>query len=333
MAAPFPPVLIALGRRNFLLAVVFDKSLRVVTSYPEPRPGEDECVVRVRLAGIGAIELDIVRERTGFRGVPGSEFVGVVETGPAEWKGKRVVADVHCVCRRCDMCQSGLSNHCRKRTMIGVSGRDGAFATRLTVPTRNLHAVPDAVSDEEAVFAVPLAAAMQVLAQCKVEPRSRVCVVGSGRLGLLVAQVLSTTGCRLTVVGRNPRTLELAEKRGIQTTHTRDLVPRNDQDVVVECTGAAEGLSLALRLARPRGAIVLKSRLGKVENVDLTPIVTNEITLAGSHFGPVGEAVATLARQAIDVRPMITRVYPLDRALEAFEAAASPEHVKILLKS
>lgn len=315
-----------------MLAVVYDNSLRVEGSYPEPRPIEGECVVRVRLAGIGALDLDVALGRTGFRGVPGNEFVGVVETGPAEWKGKRAVADVPCVCRRCDMCQSGLSNHCRKRTMIGVFGRDGAFATHVAVPVRNLHAVPNAVSDEEAVFAVPLAAAMQVLALCKIEPRSRVCVVGSGRIGLLVAQVLTTTGCRLMVVGRNPHTLELAEKRGIQTTHTRDLVPRNDHDIVVECTGAAEGLSLALRLVRPRGVIALKSRLGSTDGLDLTPIVAHEITLTGSHFGPVGEAVAALARRAVDVRPMISRAYPLDRALEAFEAAATPEQVKVLVK-
>lgn len=315
-------------------AVVFDNALRLDANYPNPTPAANECLVRVRMAGICATDLHLARGYMDFHGVLGHEMLGVVESGPGEWIGKRVVSEINCVCRRCDMCQRGLANHCRHRTVMGIAGRDGCFADFVALPVRNLHAVPDSISDEEAVFVEPLAAAYQVLAQCPIDSRTHVSVVGSGRLGLLVAQVLKATGCRLSVVGRNEKTLLLCEKKGIQPISVQDLSPRQDRDVVVECTGDPMGLKLAMQLVRPRGTIVLKSTHADDTSValNLAPIVVNEVTVLGSRCGPFGEALHALSRRAVDVQSLISRVCSIEEAPAAFQAAIDRENVKVLLR-
>jgi threonine dehydrogenase-like Zn-dependent dehydrogenase len=306
--------------------------LRFEYDYPDPRPESGEVLIRVRRAGICATDLEILNGYMGFSGVLGHEFVGVVEKGPRKWLNKRVVSEINCVCGRCDMCLHGLSNHCRRRSVLGISGRDGAFAEYVVMPERNLYEVPDAVSDEQAVFVEPLAAAYQIIKQCPIEPRMRVAVIGSGRLGLLVMQVLKTTGCQLEVVGRNERTLAFCEKKGVRATSTRELTPLADRDVVIECTGAPEGFHVASQMVRPRGTIVLKSTYAEKAELDLAMIVVNEVTVLGSRCGPFPDAIHALARQDIDVDSMISRQLPLDRGAEAFELAAEPNHIKILLK-
>lgn len=289
-------------------------------------------MIDVLLAGICATDLEIVRGYMNFRGILGHEFVGRVRKGPGEWIGKRVVGEINCVCGKCDLCQSGLSRHCRKRTVLGIAGRDGAFAEQLALPVTNLHVVPDALGDEEAVFVEPLAAAIQVMQQCKIEPRMQVTVIGPGRLGLLVAQVLARTGCKLDVVGRSATGLEYCEKKGIQPVPLSSVVPRADRDVVVECSGSPEGLRLAMSLVRPRGTIVLKSTYAGGSTVDLAPIVVNEVTVLGSRCGPFPEALKALARRDVEVASMVSRKFELSRAVEAFEAARDPRNIKVLLK-
>jgi alcohol dehydrogenase len=313
-------------------ALCFDHTLRFDPNYPEPTAGPGEVLIAVRLAGVCATDLEITRGYMGFTGVPGHEFVGTVAKGPRRWRGKRVVAEINCVCGRCDMCQHGLANHCRKRTVVGIDGRDGGCAELVAVPERNLHELPDAVTDEQAVFVEPLAAAYQVIKQCPIEKRMKVAIVGSGRLGLLVAQVLRTTGCRLEVVGRNELTLNFCEKKGIQATHASELVPRADRDVVVACSGSPDGFEIATRLVRPRGTLVLKSTYARTAPLNLAPVVVNEVTLLGSRCGPFPEAINALARQQIDVESMISRQLPLSRGVEAFEMAADPRYIKVLLK-
>ncbi len=313
-------------------AVVFDRNLSLVTNQRDAEPSSGECLVRVRLAGICATDLQITRGYMDFSGVLGHEMVGTVVSGPAPWRDKRVVCEINCVCRRCEMCLAGLSNHCRKRTVLGIDGRDGCFADLVAVPERNLHAVPDVIADEEAVFVEPLAAAFQVLAQVTIDRRMKVTVVGPGRLGLLVAQVLKETGCKLTVVGRNEKKLLLCEKKGIQGIHVDRLVPRQDRDLVVDCSGTPEGLNIAMRLVRPRGTIILKSTYADPDRLNLAPIVINEVTLVGSRCGPFPEAINALARQAVDVRSLISRTFPIEQAVEAFDAARNPDNVKILLR-
>lgn len=313
-------------------AITFTDQLRYTDAHPDPKPGSDECVVQVHMAGICATDIHITRGYMDYRGVLGHEMVGTVVEGSKAWRGKRVASEINCVCRRCDMCQAGLATHCRRRTVLGIVGRDGCFADFVAVPERNLHVVPDTISDEEAVFIEPLAAAYQVIKQVPIEPRMRVAVVGSGRLGLLVAQVLATTGCGLEVVGRNPKTLLFCEKKQIQSTAIEDLIPRNDRDVVVECTGAPVGLDIALSLIRPRGTIVLKSTYSDQAPLNLAPAVVNEVTVLGSRCGPFADAINALARRDIEVSSMVARAYKIDRGLEAFAASEDPRNIKVLLK-
>jgi len=313
-------------------ALCYKDALKLDPGYPEPKPGPGEVLVAVRLAGICATDLEVVRGYMRFTGVLGHEFVGTVVKGPRSWRNKRVVAEINCVCGRCEMCQRGLSNHCRRRTVLGIAGRDGVFAELVAVPERNLHAVPDAVSDEQAVFVEPLAAAFQVIKQCPIEKRMRVAVVGPGRLGALVAQVLQSTGCNLEVIGRSELTLNFCEKRGIRATGVSELMPRGDRDVVVECSGSPDGFELALKLLRPRGTLVLKSTCAQQKPLNLSPIVIHEFIVLGSRCGPFSDAISALACGQIDVESMVSRQLPLDRGLEAFELAADPRYLKVLLK-
>jgi alcohol dehydrogenase len=313
-------------------AIVFKQALRFETAHPDPTAGEGEVLCAVKLAGICATDMEIVKGYMGFTGVLGHEFVGTVVGGPKPWRGKRVVAEINCICGQCPMCQHGLSSHCRRRTVVGIAGRDGAFADLLAVPERNLHAIPDSVSDEQAVFVEPLAAAFQVIKQCPIEKRMKVAVVGSGRLGLLVAQVLRTTGCKLEVVGRNPLTLAFCDRKGIQATPVSEVVPKADRDVVVECSGSPEGFNLAAQLVRPRGTIVLKSTYAASAALNLATVVINEVNVLGSRCGPFPDAISALARRDIDVETMISKTLPLSRGVEAFELAADPRNIKVLLR-
>ena len=313
-------------------AVTFTNELAFNASYQVPALADGECIVRVHLAGICSTDLHITRGYMNFSGVLGHEMVGTVEQGPDEWLGRRVACEINCVCSQCDMCQAGLSNHCRKRTVLGIDRRDGCFADYVAVPHRNCHAIPDSISDEEAVFVEPLAAAWQVVKQVPLETRTRVAVIGSGKLGLLVAQVIKLRGCPLEMVGRNPNTLSACEKRGIRATHINEVVFRNDRDVVVECSGSPEGMAIALQMVRPRGTIVLKSTYAGTAQLDLAPAVIHEVSIIGSRCGPFAEAINSLDRKEIEVRPLISRTLPIQRAIEAFKAAQDPGNIKVLLK-
>ncbi len=313
-------------------AITFSDQLRFEDNRPEPVVGDGECLVKVRLAGICSTDHEIIKGYMGFEGVLGHEMVGDVVAGSSAWLGKRVVSEINCVCRKCDMCLAGLSNHCRDHTVVGIAGRDGCFADLVVVPEANLHEVPEAVPDESAVFVEPLAAAFQVTQQVQIDARSRVAVVGSGRLGLLIAQVLAKTGCKLEVVGRNPGTLLFCEKKQIMATSVDALIARNDRDVVVECTGSPDGFRLALALVRPRGTIVLKSTYADGAMPNPAAVVINEINIVGSRCGPFAEAIQALARRDVDVSSMVARAYPIERGLEAFDASNKPENIKVLLK-
>ncbi len=288
-------------------------------------------MVDVIRAGICRTDLEIVRGYMGFTGVLGHEFVARVTAGPAKWRGRRVVADINCVCGCCDMCTSGLRNHCRKRTVLGIQGRDGVFADKVSVPICNLHAVPEAVSDDEAVFVEPLAAAFQLVRQIRFDRGQKVVVLGDGRLGQLIARVLCGICPSLVLVGKHPNKLELADKVHIQTALVSDFVPRQDADVVVEATGSASGLALAGRTVRPRGTIALKSTYPDDSAMNLCPLVINEVTLIGSRCGPFPDALDALARGEVDVTNLIGPHIPLEKACEALELTAAGDVIKVIL--
>jgi threonine dehydrogenase-like Zn-dependent dehydrogenase len=323
-------------------ALQFDGTrVRFRQAHPEPpAPAEGEVHLKVHAAGLCQTDLEIAKGYMGFTGVLGHEFVGTVTkvgkgVDPA-WIGRRACGEINCVCGTCSMCARGLSTHCLQRTVIGIQHHDGAFADTLRLPARNLHAIPANVSDEEAVFVEPLAAAFQVLRQVPIDRRTKATVLGDGRLGQLCAQVLARTGCTLTLVGRHDEKLALAERiakrtnRQMTTILDRDLQPRRDQDVVVDCTGRAEGLGRALELLRPRGTLVLKTTVAAQKPLNLAPIVIDEITVIGSRCGPFPDAINALAAKEIDVLPLITRRVALEQA-EALFAPEAPSHLKILL--
>jgi threonine dehydrogenase-like Zn-dependent dehydrogenase len=294
----------------------------------------DECLVRVSLAGICGTDLEILAGYAGFTGVLGHEFVGIVEHAPdadASWIGRRVVGEINIGCGSCRFCRDGVKEHCTSRTVVGIRGRDGAFADYLSLPAVNLHAVPETVPDEAAVFVEPLAAACRVLEQLPGPPTSiEAAVLGDGRLGLLVSQVLVRSGARVTIFGRHDEKLRLARKWGAETSPgASSNAFRERFPVVVEATGRPAGLDAALSLVRPRGTIVLKSTMHETAPISTTPIVVDEVTLIGSRCGPFSKALDLLTAGTIDVAPLISVRYPLTEWRQAFDAAKTC--LKVLL--
>lgn len=308
-------------------------NLEFSQTYPEPAANSDEVVVAVETAGICSTDLELTKGYMDFKGVLGHEFVGTVAKGPKKLLGKRVVAEINCVCGKCDMCQSGLSIHCRNRQVIGIQDHDGAFAQYVAVPQRNLHLLPDNISNDLAIFVEPLAAAIQIIQQVPIEPRQKVIVVGDGRLGLLAVQVLANSGGKGNVVllGKHEDKLTFAEKRGIQGILLEDMQLKPQWDVVVDCTGSADGFATACKLVRPRGKLVLKSIWAPQEKVDLSPLVINEITLIGSRCGPFVNALDALAAEKAVVNGLITSRFKLSDGIEAMQKAKHPSQIKVVL--
>jgi len=311
------------------------------SSYPQPKPDTDEVLIAVEMAGVCSTDLEITKGYMGFSGVLGHEFVGTVEKGPKNLQGKRVVADINCVCGQCDMCQSGLSSHCPNRQVIGIQGHDGVFAEYVVVPQRNVHVLPDTLGNNEAIFVEPLAAAMQIVQQVPIEKRNKVIVVGDGRLGLLAVQVLANSGSKGNVVllGKHEEKLTFAEKRGIQGILLENMLIKPEWDVVVDCTGSPDGFATACQLVRPRGKLVLKStwatdRQSATDNtpIDLSPLVINEITLIGSRCGPFANAINTLAAQQVVTNGLITSRFKLADGVRAIEAAKQSNQIKVVLQ-
>ena len=304
--------------------------------YPRPTPGADEALIRVTLAGICSTDLELVKGYAGgFRGVLGHELVGVVEAvgsaDAAEWVGQRVVGGINLGCRNCAVCLGDGPEHCPNRTTLGIHNKDGVFADYVTLPVVNLLAMPDGVADEEAVFTEPLAAALRIREQIAVRPAARAAVVGPGRLGLLVAQVLALAGGDVTVLGRRAESLELPRQLGLVTGLVDDEAD-DTFDLVVEATGNDAGFAHSLRLVRPRGTLVLKSTFHGNANINLTKLVVAEINVIGSRCGPFAPALRLLAREAVAVRPLIEAEYPLADALAAFAHADRPGARKVLLR-
>ncbi len=313
------------------------RAVRIVDGHPRverrptPTARDGEALVRVLLAGICGTDLEISRGYLGFRGTPGHEFVGVVEGGTAgEWVGRRVVGEINAACGECRTCREGRRKHCPERTVLGIDGRDGAFADLLTLPTENLHAVPGTVADSVAVFAEPLAAAYEILESCPISPKTRSLVLGDGRLGQLCAAVLARAGSAPLVCGRHTSKLERLARRGFEVTD-RPLRLREKFDLVVEATGSPAGLETALGLAAPRGTVVLKSTYHGRASIALAGAVIDEIRIVGSRCGPFGPALAHLEEEPSVVEGMVSAVYSLDDVAAAFERASDADTLKVLL--
>lgn len=308
-----------------------DRRVALRDDVPLPERPPAEALVRVIRAGICNTDVELTRGYYPFTGVPGHEFVGIVERGPAPLVGRRVVGEINAVCGRCRACTSGRRTHCERRTVLGIVGRHGAFAEFLTLPAENLHVVPDDLPTDAAVFTEPLAAALEIQAQVPIHRADRVLVVGDGKLGQLVGQTLALTACELVVVGRHDAKLALLTARGIATARA-DAVERASFDVAVECTGNPEGFAVAQRALRPRGTLLLKSTYAGGLTFNASAVVVDELTLVGSRCGPFAPALALLVERRVAVEALIQARYPLAAAAAALEHAQRPGVLKVLLE-
>lgn len=303
----------------------------VVVEHPDPTPPAGEALVRVTCAGICGTDLEIAQGYLGFDGIPGHEFVGVVESAPdPRWVGRRVVGEINASCGSCGECAAGRRRHCAHRTVLGIAGRDGVFAERATLPVENLHPVPPGVSDDVAVFTEPMAAAYEIVEQGLVAPDARVLVMGDGRLGQLCAHVLRRFASEVAVVGHHCEKLALLARRGVRVFEG-DVSNGDRFDVVVEATGSAEALPAAFRHVRPCGTIVLKTTAHGAGRIDLAPVVIDEIRVVGSRCGPFSPALRHLESEPDVARELITARYALDDADRAFRHASDSSALKILI--
>ncbi|MBI1762500.1 MAG: alcohol dehydrogenase catalytic domain-containing protein [Acidobacteria bacterium] len=296
-------------------------------------PARGEALVRVTLAGICNTDVEIVRGYANFSGTLGHEFVGVVADSPDRTQiGQRVVGEINAGCGVCAGCREHDARHCARRTVLGIRGRDGAFAEYLSLPPQNLLRVPDSIPDRAAVFTEPLAAACAILEQVPLDATQRVAVIGDGKLGQLIARVLATTGCELILIGKHADKLELAAQAGIHTVTLSALRVEPRFDLVVEASGSAIGLQLALELVRPRGTIVLKSTFHGEITLDTSRLVVNEIKLRGSRCGRFAPALALLSDRRANVEPLIAREFALTDGVAALQEAQRPGVLKVLLR-
>ena len=313
-------------------ALVLEQNLHLQMNRPKPEPKPQEVIIQVLQAGICSTDLHLVKGYMDFQGVLGHEFVGIVDQAPdhASLVGKRVVGEINAACRVCPTCKDGRPTHCPQRTVLGIQGRDGAFADFLRLPVENLYVVPDSISNEHAVFIEPLAAACEIPQLVTIKPTDRVIIIGDGKLGLLCAQVLALTGCHVTLLGRHrEHHTWLASKGMAVTSEIQDIPP--SADIIVEATGSPQGLTMATTLVRPRGTIVLKSTYHGERLVNMTEFVIHEISVIGSRCGPFAPALRLLASGMIKVDPMIHARFSLGEGIKAMEQAAQQGTLKVLL--
>ncbi len=271
----------------------------------------------------------------GFKGIPGHEFVGVSEKINSEdqsFLGKRVVGEINCGCGVCSYCLNGLKNHCPNRRVLSILNKDGAFAEYLSLPIDNLFEVPKDIEDEEAVFVEPLAAAFQITNQLHIKPTDKILALGDGKLGLSCSFVLNLTFADITLAGKHKDKLEIAGDQGIKTVLCRDIEKGKVYDIVIEATGSSDGFEKALQMVRPKGIIVLKSTTAKGKELNLTPVVVNEINVIGSRCGPFEPVLKVLSDKSIDVNPLITEIFNIDRAVNAVERAKDKGSLKVIIE-
>jgi threonine dehydrogenase-like Zn-dependent dehydrogenase len=316
-----------------MLAVHLDNGAVGVRPIPTPQRPPGFALLRLLLGGVCNTDLELQRGYYGFSGIPGHEFVAeVIEADTAALRGKKVVGEINLACTQCAWCRKGLGRHCPDRRVLGIVQHPGAFEEFFTLPERNLHVVPEGVPLEHAVFAEPVAAACEILEQVSIPCSERVAVLGDGKLGLLIAQVLQVHGYRVHQFGRHPEKLRIAAAAGVTTEVTGDCLPVAEYNWVVEATGTSEGLRVAASMVRPRGTVILKSTVHGATGIDTAPIVVNEITLVGSRCGRMETALPLLSRNLIRLDEMIDSRFALEEAPIAFERAAGAGTLKVLLE-
>lgn len=316
-------------------AVVFDNVLKLDKNYPMPVPAKGEALIKVNTIGICNTDFEITKGYMGYNGILGHEFTGVVAAVNSDDKsliGKRVVGEINCGCGECEWCHKGLQRHCPNRSTLGIWQREGCFAEYVCLPAANLLEIPANVKNEEAVFVEPLAAALEILEQVHIAPDKKVIVLGDGKLGLMIALALNASNINLTLVGKHQNKLDLAAAQGVKTKLLQDLEIKKEYDFVVEATGSITGFETSLALTKPRGTLILKSTIAASKEFNLAPVVIDEITIVGSRCGQFAAALRLLASKKIDVNPLISDIFTIDNAVEAFEKNKEKSSVKVLVK-
>ena len=314
-------------------AVVFDNILKLEKNYPLPLRQSKEALIKVSLAGICNTDFEITKGYMGYKGILGHEFVGVVEEADDKSLiGKRVVAEISDGCENCEWCNKGLQRHCPNRKTIGIWKADGCFSEYVSIPERTLFVVPENVTDEEAVFTEPLAAALEILDQLHIQPTQKVAVLGDGKLGLLIALALNACSIDVTLIGKHENKLEIAKNQNVKTKLLQEIKVEKNFDVVVEATGSVSGFETSLACVKPRGTLVLKSTIATGKELNLAPIVIDEITVLGSRCGKFEPALRLLESKKIDIKPLISDIFGVDEAISAFERNKDKDSVKVLIK-
>jgi alcohol dehydrogenase len=316
-----------------MLAVHLENGRVELRRQPLPRVPKGFARIRLLAAGICSTDLELQRGYYGFRGTPGHEFVGeVTEAEDATWIGERVAGEINLACGHCEWCARGLGRHCPTRTVLGIVKHPGAFREFLTLPIRNLRRVPQSIPTEHAVFIEPVAAACEILDQVKIPKHASVAVLGDGKLGLLIAQVLNAHGAQVCLFGRHPEKLRIVEDAGVSTELVKSNLPERSFPFVVDATGSPDGLRSAIAMTIPRGTVIMKSTVHGLVPIDTAPAIVNEVTLVGSRCGRFEPAIKLLASGKVRVANLISDEFPLDRAPEAFARAATKGVLKVLLR-
>jgi len=315
-----------------MLALVFDEILKL-EDVPVPERKENDSLIQVKYAGICNTDIEIVKGYMGFHGILGHEFTGIIkESSNKKLIGKRVVGEINIGCGKCRYCLGEISRHCPDRSVLGIQNRNGVFAEYIVLPNKNLHIIPDSVEDKEAVFTEPIAAALEILEQVHIKPTENVAVIGDGKLGSLVAQVLKTNGNDISVFGKNKNKLSIIEAFNIRT-YLSENEANEKFDIVIECSGNPAGFIKALDIIKPRGTIVLKSTYHGNLNIDFAPVVVNEINIVGSRCGRFEPALRFLEKKLIRTKDLITRIFKLDESISAFNTAQEKDSLKVLIQT
>ncbi len=312
-------------------ALLLKKGKLRLEDMPMPIPSKGEAMIKVVKAGICNTDIEMLKGYMAFEGVLGHEFVGqVVKAADRRWRGRRIAGEINIACGKCEFCLGGNEKHCSSRQVLGIREKNGAFAQYLTLPVENLHLIPQTVSNQEAVFVEPLAAALEILEQVEISDNDSILVLGDGKLGLLVAQVMKTKTDRVVCLGRHKRKLEILKKKKIKT-YLKGSKIEDSFDIVIEATGHKRGIEHALSRVKPKGKVILKSTYHQQASIDISKIVVDEIQIIGSRCGPFPKAIALLKRGLVDVLDMVDGDFPLDEAMEAFRLAREPATMKVLI--
>lgn len=314
-------------------ALIFNKKLKF-TDVVIPKKGKDDVLVRVTKAGICKTDHEIVKGYVkGFRGILGHEFIGIVEdSNDKSLIGKRVTSEINFSCNRCEYCLKGLQRHCPNRTVLGIQNKDGAFAEYVIVPKENIFILAQNISDNTAIFIEPLAAALEILDQVLLNGKN-ILIIGDGKLGLLIAYAINkAVKCNLLIIGKHIEKLNIVKKIGIKTSLLHNFKAAHQYDIVIEASGNPDALYLALQSVKPRGTIVLKSTYASIPKVNVSDIVVNEVCVVGSRCGRFSEAIKFIKKFKPDFSLFISKEFPFEKAIEAFEYSKKHNVIKVLLK-